>query len=304
MLIDLLSEKNRKHGEAESKLLNLQHFLRLPSLRSARVTCFPIDSDRISLIIPKLTLHTRERRQAVPSHLKRPEPWKKDSRESRIGREKRPSFLGVAGRPESRDTLRGWLAVPGDLFEPVSGKPVEQPSSRLFILRARGYIFANKGIPESGKLRWTGAAKSTWDALTKESAQSGRPPSAMVSGVRPAEPDGVDGSCSPGVAMRHSAVVIDCEERSHPMQITTVGPDLAKNTFQVHGITADGTVAFNKSLRRAQLSQFFETLERCLIGMEACGSSHHWARQFRKLGHEVRLMPAMYVKAYVKTRQV
>ena len=84
------------------------------------------------------------------------------------------------------------------------------------------------------------------------------------------------------------------------MQVTTVGLDLAKNIFQVHGITADGTVAFNKSLRRAQLLDFFKNLEPCLIGMEACGSSHHWARQFQKLGHEVRLMPAMYVKAYVK----
>lgn len=84
------------------------------------------------------------------------------------------------------------------------------------------------------------------------------------------------------------------------MQVTTVGLDLAKNIFQVHGITEDGAVAFNKSLRRAQLLQFFESLEPCLIGMEACGSSHHWARQFQKLGHEVRLMPAMYVKAYVK----
>jgi transposase len=84
------------------------------------------------------------------------------------------------------------------------------------------------------------------------------------------------------------------------MQVTTVGLDLAKNIFQVHGITSDGTVAFNRSLRRAQLLAFFEKLEPCLIGMEACGSSHHWARQFQKLGHEVRLMPAMYVKAYVK----
>lgn len=84
------------------------------------------------------------------------------------------------------------------------------------------------------------------------------------------------------------------------MQVTTVGLDLAKNIFQVHGITEDGSVAFNKSLRRAQLLQFFEELEPCLIGMEACGSGHHWARQFQKLGHEVRLMPAMYVKAYVK----
>ena len=84
------------------------------------------------------------------------------------------------------------------------------------------------------------------------------------------------------------------------MQVTTVGLDLAKNIFQIHGITSDGTVAFNRSLRRAQLLAFFEKLEPCLIGMEACGSSHHWARQFQKLGHEVRLMPAMYVKAYVK----
>ena len=84
------------------------------------------------------------------------------------------------------------------------------------------------------------------------------------------------------------------------MQVTTVGLDLAKNIFQVHWITADGTVAYNKSLRRAQLMQFFEKLEPCLIGLEACGSSHHWARQFRKQGHEVRLMPAMYVKTYVK----
>ena len=84
------------------------------------------------------------------------------------------------------------------------------------------------------------------------------------------------------------------------MQVTTVGLDLAKNIFQVHGVAEDGTVAFNRSLRRAQLLEFFENLEPCLIGMEACGSSHHWARQFQRLGHEVRLMPAMYVKAYVK----
>ena len=84
------------------------------------------------------------------------------------------------------------------------------------------------------------------------------------------------------------------------MQVTTVGLDLAKNIFQVHGITEDGAVAFNKSLRRVQMLDFFKNLKPCLIGMEACGSSHHWARQFQKLGHEARLMPAMYVKAYVK----
>ena len=84
------------------------------------------------------------------------------------------------------------------------------------------------------------------------------------------------------------------------MQVTTVGLDLAKDVFQVHGVTADGTVVFNRSVRRAQLLPFFEKLPPCLVGMEACGSSHHWAREISKLGHEVRLMPAFYVKPYVK----
>ena len=84
------------------------------------------------------------------------------------------------------------------------------------------------------------------------------------------------------------------------MQVTTVGLDLAKNIFQVHGVTENGEVAFNQALRRAQLLAFFEKLPPCLVGMEACGSSHYWARQLSKLGHDVRLIPAMYVKPYVK----
>tara|TARA_R110002073_G_scaffold249083_1_gene411894 strand:- start:2691 stop:3710 length:1020 start_codon:yes stop_codon:yes gene_type:complete len=84
------------------------------------------------------------------------------------------------------------------------------------------------------------------------------------------------------------------------MQVTTVGLDLAKNVFQVHGVTENGEVAFNQALRRAQLFAFFEKLPPCLVGMEACGSSHYWARQLSKLGHDVRLIPAMYVKPYVK----
>ena len=84
------------------------------------------------------------------------------------------------------------------------------------------------------------------------------------------------------------------------MQVTTVGLDLAKNIFQAHGITGDGTVAFNRALRRGQVLPFFEKLEPCLIGMEACGTSHYWARELSKLGHEVRLMPPIYVKPYVK----
>ncbi|WP_136057713.1 IS110 family transposase, partial [Candidatus Halocynthiibacter alkanivorans] len=84
------------------------------------------------------------------------------------------------------------------------------------------------------------------------------------------------------------------------MQVTTVGLDLAKNIFQVHGITEAGDVAVNRSLRRAQVLAFFERMDPCLVGIEACGTSHHWARELTKLGHEVRLIPPMYVKPYVK----
>uniref|UniRef100_UPI001E2DD324 IS110 family transposase n=1 Tax=Chachezhania sediminis TaxID=2599291 RepID=UPI001E2DD324 len=84
------------------------------------------------------------------------------------------------------------------------------------------------------------------------------------------------------------------------MKVTTVGLDLAKNVFQVHGITHEGHVVFNKPLRRAQLLAFFERLDPCLIGMEACSASHHWARELSKFGHEVRLIPPIYVKPYVK----
>lgn len=89
-------------------------------------------------------------------------------------------------------------------------------------------------------------------------------------------------------------------ERSFPRKGTIVGLDLTKNTFQVHGVWENGDVAFNQALRRAQLLAFLERLPPCLVGMEACSSSRCWARQLRNLGHDVRLIPAMYVKPYVK----
>ena len=75
------------------------------------------------------------------------------------------------------------------------------------------------------------------------------------------------------------------------MKITTIGLDLAKRAFQVHGVDARGQVVVRKSLRRAQMLPFFAKLPSCLVGIEACGTSHHWARELMKLGHEVRLMP-------------
>ena len=84
------------------------------------------------------------------------------------------------------------------------------------------------------------------------------------------------------------------------MQVTTIGIDLAKHVFQVHGVDEAGAVVVRQRLRRAQVTSFFAALGPCLIGMEACASAHHWARELSALGHEVRLMPPSYVKPYVR----
>lgn len=84
------------------------------------------------------------------------------------------------------------------------------------------------------------------------------------------------------------------------MEISTIGLDLAKNVFQVHGVDPEGHVVVRRTLRRAQVLPFFSKLPPCLVGMEACGTAHHWARELIKLGHDVRQMPPAYVKPYVK----
>lgn len=84
------------------------------------------------------------------------------------------------------------------------------------------------------------------------------------------------------------------------MEITTIGLDLAKNVFQAHGVDAEGTVVLRRKLKRSDLISFFESIPPVLIGMEACGGAHFWARELAALGHEVRLMPPAYVKPYVK----
>jgi transposase len=84
------------------------------------------------------------------------------------------------------------------------------------------------------------------------------------------------------------------------MQVTTIGLDLAKTVFQVHGVDAEGKVVIQRQLRRTQMIEFFRKLPPCLIGMEACATAHYWARELTALGHTVRLMPPSYVKAYVR----
>jgi transposase len=85
--------------------------------------------------------------------------------------------------------------------------------------------------------------------------------------------------------------------------IATIGLDIAKSVFQVHGVDAAGTVMVRKCLQRARVLQFSDKLAPCLVGIEACATSHHWARELRKLGHDVRLMPPSYVKPYVKRQK-
>jgi transposase len=87
------------------------------------------------------------------------------------------------------------------------------------------------------------------------------------------------------------------------MKITTIGIDLAKNVFQIHGVDSHGKAVLRRQVERSKLLNFFVKLEPCLIGMEACGSAHYWARKLTEMGHTVKLMAAQFVKAYVKSNK-
>ena len=82
--------------------------------------------------------------------------------------------------------------------------------------------------------------------------------------------------------------------------ITAIGLDIAKSVFQVHGVDADGQVVVRRQLKRRYVLAFFQKLPPCLVGIEACASAHHWARELQALGHTAKLMPPAYVKPYVK----
>ena len=82
--------------------------------------------------------------------------------------------------------------------------------------------------------------------------------------------------------------------------VTTIGLDIAKSVFQVHGVDADGQVVVRRQLKRRYVLAFFQKLPPCLVGIEACASAHHWARELQALGHTAKLMPPAYVKPYVK----
>lgn len=85
--------------------------------------------------------------------------------------------------------------------------------------------------------------------------------------------------------------------------VTTIGLDIAKSVFQVHGVDAAGDVIFRKQLRRARVLPFFKKVSPCLVGIEACATSNYWSRELQALGHDVRLMPPAYVKPYLKRQK-
>src|SRR5262252_6757052 len=91
------------------------------------------------------------------------------------------------------------------------------------------------------------------------------------------------------------ARAVECNELKEPstMEITTVGLDIAKRVFQLHGVDAAGKTVLRRKLQRSEVLAFFKALPPCLVGIEACGTTHYWAREIRELGHEVRLMPCV-----------
>ena len=87
------------------------------------------------------------------------------------------------------------------------------------------------------------------------------------------------------------------------MTVTTVGLDLAKNVFQVHGVDARGVAVLRRQLRRDQVAVFFAKIEPCVVGLEACSGAHYWAGKLAALGHTVKMMSPQFVKPYVKTNK-
>src|SRR6266508_59926 len=128
---------------------------------------------------------------------------------------------------------------------------------------------------------------------------------ARPAGLNPRPPNRMDAPLSLRRQLRQSgSVVLPLNrEGASVMKITTVGVDLAKTVFQIHGVDDRGRAVLRKQLKRTEMLSFFANLAPCLIGMEACASAHHWARKLIELGHQVKLMAPQFVKPYVKSNK-
>jgi transposase len=118
-------------------------------------------------------------------------------------------------------------------------------------------------------------------------------------------PDAVDGSSQPG----RKRLGIGCRCGGHDLEehimqaVTTVGLDIAKSVFQVHGVDAQGNAVVRRQLKRRYVLAYFKRLPPCLVGIEACATSHHWSRELQAFGHTVRPIPPAYVRPYVKRQK-
>src|SRR6266704_4031607 len=153
--------------------------------------------------------------------------------------------------------------------------------------------------PSPPTCRSSSRPDSSWSSIARPRRRSASPcrPRSWPAPTRSSN-DGVDGP------LRHLGarmMVGETHHRREPSmgEVTTIGLDLAKHVFQVHGVDASGATVLRKQLRRSQVVAFFAGLPRCLVGLEACATAHDWARELQAVGHEVRLMPAQYVKAYM-----
>src|SRR6201987_2317424 len=145
------------------------------------------------------------------------------------------------------------------------------------------------------------AVRVPWERVA--SRPGGQLPATFFA-AREAGFDAVDGSSTGATsAIDVGAVRALMIRRSQMQTITTVGLDIAKSVFQVHCVDANGDVVLRRQLKRRYVLTFFQKLPPCLVGIEACASSHHWSRELQALGHTVRLMPAAYVKPYVKRQK-
>ena len=142
-----------------------------------------------------------------------------------------------------------------------------------------------------------------WHALREGAAEIGVPELHAPGCCSAPNIDGVDAS-----SRRHRSVPRwwcdqPPEEEASMEEVCIIGIDLAKRSFQLHGARSDGSVAFRRKVSREKLLHFLAALPRCVLAMEACASAHHWGREIMQLGHDVRLIPPIYVKPFVKRQK-
>ena len=211
----------------------------------------------------------------------------------------------MAGRPSFGPIGQAHRAAPPPIWGIGRGailRQAERAADRLW----RGEVQCEAARVHQAALAARRARELDWDpdyikASVMSTAQTGRTP---LDPRMASTHDAVDGSSTRHVSAEDvGALKLPRFGGASMQMITTIGLDIAKSVFQVHGVDAAGQVVVRRQLKRRYVLAFFQRLPPCLIGIEACASSHYWSRELRALGHTVRLMPPAYVKPYVKRQK-